>query len=135
MKTNSLLFKIAAAGAMAMTIAGCGSSTPPDPGPAVTNVSASQQANDFANAIGDMPNGVYKVEIDGKDFGVDGKVPCVAIRGYHRSGYGNSAVGGAMLGLSCNWDAAGKAAASAANEAVPAAVVSATAPVTAPAAP
>lgn len=119
MKLSDALFKIVTAGALGLAVTACGTPANEPPPPPVTSVTNSLDASNFANQMGDLPNGVYKVEINGAEFGAQGTVPCVALKGYHRSGWGNAAVGGAIVSLSCNWDAAGKGKVASNDGAVP----------------
>jgi hypothetical protein len=101
MKLSDALFRGAAAGLMVLSVAGCSVPVDNTPPPPVTSVDTSQDANNFVNQFAGLPNGVYRITIDGTAYGASGEVPCVAVKTW-----GGSYHGGPALGLSCNWNAA-----------------------------
>lgn len=108
MKLGDFAFKVAAAGMMALTVAGCGASPPaqpynPDAIPARVDTSAPAKSLERLTDQNIIPyaetDGIYRLTMDGKPYGRDGDIPCAVVLYRHATdrGWGS---------MSCDWEAA-----------------------------
>ena len=108
MKLNDLAFKLAAAGTMALAVAGCGAPSQPqiynqDAVPARVETAAPVKALERLTDQNVVPyaetDGIYRLTMDGKPYGRDGDVPCAVVLYRHGTdrGWGS---------MSCDWEAA-----------------------------
>jgi hypothetical protein len=123
MKLGDIAFKLAAAGAMALTVAGCGQApqaqvyNPEAAAPQVPTAApvrslerlTDQQIVPYAET-----DGVYRMTLEGQPYGRDGDIPCAVVLYRHATdrGWGS---------MSCDWDAAPRVGAAAPAAAAPAA--------------